>query len=479
MWWSLRYHAEPISSSCAAAGFALDQVVRRADLHHVSDGAGQRCLVRRPRRWACCAAATGGRGRRRAGPRRPPASGGRPRAPPRRAGPAAPATRPARARRHHARPSRGGAPHIDGATDQRQQPRDARPRPARARGAATVGRTPNRSRPPTSSTTRASTRNGWSRSGHRSGPELGRPVDDDQRDHGEEQQPAERPPPRAGAAPVDPQRRPGGTTPGRRSGSRWLGRAGHRGGRQHRRRSSASGSVVNLPPKPRPLRAGGHRGRQHAGQVDRHRHQAEQRPATEHPPEGRPVAAQQAVDQAGQQHDDQHDRAEDVADGDQQVAEHQRRQRVGAAQHRPAQRPPHPRQERPDHLAGRPRGQVEVLRHPAHRHGDGGDVRRGRRRRRRSGPGGRRRARHRPPAAAFTTVASTSRCGTTVASSPIPIDQRGPAAPHWPSAARLPGPPGVGVDGAATARGAPGRRGGTTSRSRPPACRRARSSGGR
>ena len=127
------------------------------------------------------------------------------------------------------------------------------------------------------------------------------------------------------------------------------------------------------------LVAGGHRGGEHAGQVDGESHQSEQQSGGEDAAQGRPVASETAVDQAGDQDDDQHDRAEDVADAHEQVAEHQRGQRVGPADHGPAERPPDPGQECPDHLGGRPRGQVEVLRHAAHGDGDGGDVRRGRR----------------------------------------------------------------------------------------------------
>ena len=55
------------------------------------------------------------------------------------------------------------------------------------------------------------------------------------------------------------------------------------------------------------------------------------RPTPSDPPGGAPVARRRRVDEAGHEHDDQHDRAVDVAHGDQQVAQHQRRARVGAA----------------------------------------------------------------------------------------------------------------------------------------------------
>ena len=150
-------------------------------------------------------------------------------------------------------------------------------------------------------------------------------------------------------------------------------RAGHHRGGQHRA-EHLERVAAELAGEREPRAALRHRRGQHAGQVDRERDQAADHPDAEDPPGRGPVAGQPALQQAAEQHHDQHDRAVDVAHRDQQVAEHQRRQRVRPRQHRAAQRPPHPGQQRPDHQAGDPGGQVEVLRHPAQRGDDRRDV---------------------------------------------------------------------------------------------------------
>ena len=237
--------------------------------------------------------------------------------------------------------------------------------------------TPRRHHSTTSRTTSAVTRNGWSRSGQRSGPRWPGPSTIRNVIDGERQQPGERAPLLPEAPPVEPRR--GGEQPGEVGvGQHVAGGAGHGGGRQHRgEEGERVGAELAAEQALETRVAGDDRLGQDSRQVDGERHEAEQDAGEDDAQQRLAVAGQRAVEDTRRQCDDEHDRAEDVADGHQQVAQCQRRQGVGAAEHRPSQRPPGPGQECPDHLAGGPGREVEELRHAAHGSEHRGDVRRG------------------------------------------------------------------------------------------------------
>ena len=435
----VRYHADPIGSCRAAAGSDCTSEVRGTHLQQVADGRGIEALVGREIRRRVAL----GRGRRRVErvlhPERREGDRSRDRRQPR-TPPAAdqpPEQRQGRGRRappqHRcARPLRRGA-HDVRARRATTQPSDSPSR--RGDGRAS----PNRVHATTRSTDQRLHQEGLQPQRPPQRTDLGRPVDDRQDDHGEQQQPRERPPTLAGAAEVHPaadRQQPDEIGVGQHVSTRCPCTAAV----GSTDANSASGSVVNLPPKPPyPVCTGRDRRGEHAREVDGDRHQPEQDARAQHPAGRRARSrASKPVHEAGHDRDDQHDRAEDVAHGHQQVARRpgraagwRRAAWSAAAPTRPRGRAPRS-SARPPTTAGRGTGSCRPS-GPARRRRTPRPAAR-----RTTGPGGRRPSTPTTASPELDHGGDQAACRTRPSRAGRSPIVSGDHSPHWPSAARFP-----------------------------------------